>query len=202
MQWYKFEKDKALEIIGKVRDEGMPGLFSPSSSDVRTAKLPFYTSFLLYRLTNYTTLPAFSMDYLSDGQRFYYLDGSADPIYKANATGDLMLNEATALDYLAFFVHYAPGPEGEMLFIDSSQKRPPMGAVDYERSRGLLYRSPGLTLDFRTESNSYNVTAPIYYAGALVNATISINAAGHIDVRANSLTATGESAAGAGIRTL
>ena len=98
MQWYEIDKDKTAEMIEKVKAPDMPSLFGASSSEARCAKLPFYTNFLLYRLTNYATLPAFSMDFLSDGEQFLYLDGTSSPIYKVNALGDLILNENTRID--------------------------------------------------------------------------------------------------------
>ncbi len=183
MEWHRLEKDQTQAMIETVQSDGMPGLFSPVTSHASRSKLPFYTGFLLHRLTNFATLPAFSMDFLSDGNTFLYLDGTPDPIYRVNDTGDLILNENTVLDYMAFFVHYVPGPEGEMLLIDSSHKAPPLGSLDIDKHRAMLYTHRDLDLSFDDVSGVYTVKIPMYYGGALVKATIEITSRGRLDIK-------------------
>ena len=79
MQWYQLEKDKATAVVNRLKDEGMPGLFTPRVGDLRCAKLPFYNDWMAWRLTNYATLPAFSLDFLGDGTDFLFLDGTPKP---------------------------------------------------------------------------------------------------------------------------
>ncbi len=169
-------------MIKKIVPENMPSFFSAKSSEARCAKLPFYTNFLLYRLTNHATLPAFSIDFLSDGQQYVYLDGTSQPIYRVNATGDLILNENTVLDYLAFFVHYVPGPEGEILLIDSNKKIFPTGVLDIDRHREMLYTHRDVKIDYDEELKSYKIKIPMYYGGALVKADINLDERGHLDI--------------------
>ncbi len=182
MQWYPVEKTQTIEMIEKVIPGDMPSFFSARSSEARCAKLPFYTNFLLYRLTNNATLPAFSIDFLSNGRQYHYLDGSSQPIYRANATGDLIINDNTVLDYLAFYVHYVPGPEGEILLIDSHKKIMPTGVLDIDRHRDMLYSHRDINISFDKDTKNYTIKAPMYYGGALVKAIINISEQGHLEI--------------------
>lgn len=187
MQWYPVEKEQTEQMLEKIFSNNMPSFFSPKSSEAKCAKLPFYTNFLIYRLTNNACLPAFSIDFLSDGIQYLYLDGSAQPIYRANASGDLLLNENTILDYMAFFVHYVPGPDGEILLIDSDHKIYPKGLLDIDRHRELLYTHKNVDIEFDSEIKVHTIKMPMYYGGALVNATITLNEHGYLAVSDYSL---------------
>lgn len=182
MQWYPVEKAQTVKMIENIVSDGLPSLFSMTSTEARCSKLPFYTNFLLYRLTNNATLPAFSMDFLSDGQKFMYLDGSSDPIYRVNATGDLIINDDTVLDYLAFFVHYVPGPEGEILLIDSHRKVLPTGVLDIDRHREILSTHREVKMEFDREKKLYTIRVPMYYGGALVKAVINLGVHGNLEI--------------------
>ena len=78
--WHKLDRDRTAAMIGDVRKAGDHVLFTIATSEAKCAKLPFYKNFLLYRLTNYASLPSFSFEYIGDGKTYHYLDGSAAPI--------------------------------------------------------------------------------------------------------------------------
>lgn len=182
MQWYPVEKDDMAGMLEKVLPKDMPSMFSETTSTASCAKLPCYTNFLLYRLTNNASLPAFSVDFLSDGHQFHYLDGTSDPIMRVNASGDLILNENTVLDYMVFYVHYVPGPEGEILLIDSRNKIMPTGLMDIDRHRDILYTQHGVRIDYDETAKSYTIKVPVYYGGALVKAVINIDMMGRLEI--------------------
>jgi hypothetical protein len=182
MQWSPVEKSRLIEMIEKVVPASMPSLFSAKTSEALCSKLPFYTSFMLYRITNHACLPAFSMDFLSDGNIFSYMDGTINPVYQVNATGDLVLNENNILDYMAFHVHYVPGPEGEILLIDSRKNVLPTGFMDIDRHRDMLYSNRSVKVSYDNEKKIYIIRVPMYYGGALVRAVINIDLMGHLDI--------------------
>ncbi|NCC21987.1 MAG: hypothetical protein EOM26_05940 [Alphaproteobacteria bacterium] len=182
MQWYPVEKEQLVGMLEKVLPKDMPAMFSGRNSEARCARLPFYTNFLIYRLTNNATLPAFSVDFLSDSHQFLYLDGTSVPIYAVNQSGDLILNENTVLDYMAFHVHYVPGPEGEILLIDSKKKVLPVGALDIDRHREMLYTHRDVKISYDSDAKVYTIRVPMYYGGALVKAVIKIDSLGHLEV--------------------
>ena len=79
-------------MIGRVKSAAEALLFTPVTSEAKCSRLSFFKSFLLYRLTNFSSLPTFSMDFLSDGDSFHYMDGADTTIRHLVAAGELILN--------------------------------------------------------------------------------------------------------------
>jgi hypothetical protein len=73
MHWQRLDRDKTLATIKSVRSLTDAGLFSPVTSEVQKAVLSFYNGVELYKLTNFSSLPSFTFEYLGDGMHFYYL---------------------------------------------------------------------------------------------------------------------------------
>ncbi|MBU6235178.1 MAG: hypothetical protein KGQ41_04985, partial [Alphaproteobacteria bacterium] len=103
MNWQKLERNETAKIIQRVSSTPDGALFSKATSEASVAVLPFYRGFNLVRLTNFATLPSFTLEFLSDGQSFYLLDGSADPLNKVSNRGALVLNDQNVTEYVDFF---------------------------------------------------------------------------------------------------
>ncbi len=103
LQWKRLDRDSSLKVIDSVKSAEDMGLFNIGTCEVKCARLTFYKEYLLYKLTNYASLPAFSFEYIGDGKFFHYLDGTSEAIHKANDSGKLTLNENNVIDYAAFY---------------------------------------------------------------------------------------------------
>lgn len=178
MDWYSLEQDKAKTIIARLRDESLPGLMGSRVVDLRYAKLPFYNRFFLYRLTNYSTLPAFSLDFLGNGDSFFYLDGSNRPFSLVHAQEPPALNVYTAPDYLAFYFQNVATDEGEILLLRDERDFPALRSARGVSRADVVAAIQQTEIDFDPEKNIHIVTAPLYYDGALMCAKIEVGANG------------------------
>lgn len=156
-------------------------MFSLATSEAKCAKLPFYKNLLVYRLTNYSSLPSFSFDYLGDGKEFRFLDGSPDAIYAANDAGYLVLNEMTALDYITFFFDHVTGPDGDIAVIDNPQDHPVLDALDIHQRADIQthHVPPDIAPDGQ---GGFIVKVSLFYLGILVRGTVTVDRAGRVDV--------------------
>ena len=103
MIWHRLDRDKTIDMIGRVKSAAESMLFTPVTSEAKCTRLPFLKSFLLYRLTNFSSLPTFSMDFISNGECFFYMDGADTAIRQMVAMGELELNEENIIAYLNFY---------------------------------------------------------------------------------------------------
>lgn len=178
MQWYQLEKDKSTAIVERLKDEGMPGLFTPRVGDMRCAKLPFYNDWLVYRLTNYATLPAFSIDFLGNGTDFLYLDGTPKPFSTVAARGALVLNPYTVLDYLSFYYQYVGEEDEEVVVIRGEEDIPGLQGARVLPRPALVEALEGISVKPSAAPAGFQVTVPLYLGGALLFAGVFLHANG------------------------
>lgn len=181
IQWHKLDRDRTVAMIDSVKTSGDHIMFSLATSEAKCAKLPFYKNILLYRLTNYSSLPSFSFDYLGDGRTFYYLDGGPASVYRANDTGNLVLNEMNVLDYTTFFFNHVSGPDGDVYVIDDPQDHPALDSLGYMQMDDILasHQAPEISTD---ADGNFIVQTSLYYMGSLVRATIVVTPNGRVNV--------------------
>lgn len=191
MEWLKLEPEKTKEMIDKIKSPADAMLFSPTTSDVKRGYLPFYRTAGWYRLTNYSSLPVFSLEFLSNGVDFFeYLDGTEVPIYATNAycteRGDFQLNEITILPYLNFFFMNVMFEDGDIYIVNPEDAMPQKarfvaGYTPYDLLAGAGYVSVKQPSQPSTGAK-FEVTAPMIYAGGMVKAKIEVNALGHVRI--------------------
>lgn len=181
LQWHKLDRDRTVAMIDSVRNAGDPILFSLATSEAKCAKLPFYRNLLLYRLTNYASLPSFSFDYLGDGKEFVYLDGGQTAIYDANDTGNLALTPDNVVAYVSFFFNHVSGPDGDIYVIDDREDHPMLETLGADDAAALETLFQPATVDVR-EDGVFVVRTTLFYLGALVRATVLVTANGRVDV--------------------
>ena len=183
LTWNTLDKDETAKVIKAVKDSGEPSLFSPGTSEGRCTKLPFYRNYLLYRITNYASLPAFSFDYLGFGKRFFYLDGTFEPLFGLNKSDNFVLNKETLTDYVEFYFHHVRNDDGEIRILRSLHDHagldslPPAEFYDLEGHNW----TPVATQD--NDSGLFHLSAVLDNSGTLVKADIEIDDAGRITIK-------------------
>ena len=133
MNWHRLDREKTVDMINSVRSAAEALLFSPITSEAKCTRLPFYSNHLLYRLTNCASLPTFSMDFIGDGEKFVYLDGSALPILQINQLAGLNLTPDTVIPYLNFFFLNVRLEEGEIIILKNPEEAASIDIYDDER---------------------------------------------------------------------
>jgi hypothetical protein len=180
-QWHKLDRDRTVAMIDSVKTSGDHIFFSLGTSEAKCAKLPFYKNYLVYRLTNYSSLPSFSFDYIGDGRTYHYLDGSTTPIYRANDTGNLALTAQNVLDYITFFFAHVSGPDGDVYVIDNPQDHPALDALGPDQIANItaMHQPADITMD---GSGHFVIATSLWYLDTLVRATVQVDAGGRVNI--------------------
>lgn len=182
MNWQKLERSETAKIIQRVAQTPDGALFSLATSEATAVQLPFYRGFMLVRLTNYATLPSFTLDFLSDGGTFYLLDGSQDPLQKVAARGGLTLNERNVTDYVDFFFRHVTTEEGDIFMIRNLDDLPFMDSLSPDQQDHLRKRHGDIITIYNRNDDTFSVTSDLYFAGVLLKATLNVQADGQIEI--------------------
>lgn len=180
-QWHKLDRDRTVAMIDSVKTSGDHIFFSLATSEAKCAKLPFYKNYLIYRLTNYSSLPSFSFDYIGDGRTYHHLDGSTGPIYRANDSGNLLLSAQNVLDYITFFFAHVSGPDGDVYVIDNPQDNPALDALGPDQIANIqaMHQPADITMD---GSGNFVIATSLWYLDTLVRATVQVDAGGRVNI--------------------
>lgn len=159
-----------------------PSLFSESSSEASFKPLPFYQDYMLYRMTNYATLPAFSLVFLSDGESFFLLDGSPAPINMVNKKGVLSLSEVNIVDYIDFYLSNIRGEDGDIYLIKDLDALPFIDSLERDQRAELEHRhiEPQVTKD--PETGRFIVLCDLFYTGTLLKSAVIVDLEGNIEI--------------------
>jgi hypothetical protein len=174
MHWRRLDREQTLSVLDSVKSAADPGLFAPTTSEVKTAILPFYKNMTLYQVTNFASLPSFTFQYIGDGEFFSFLDGTKDPIYAANDKGELNLNSRTVIEYLSFYFDSVGMDDGEEChLIQNPNDMPMFDSLDDQTMRAIYNNH--LPPEVTEKEDIFTVVAEIYADGQVNRATIEVN---------------------------
>lgn len=179
MIWHRLDRDKTIEMIGRVKSAAESMLFTPVTSEGKCSRLPFLRNFLMYRLTNFSSLPVFSMDFISNGAIFHYMDGADTAIRKMIDMGELELNETTIFSYLNFYYCYVRLPEGEIILLQNAAEASQIDLYDEERRENFDVIPEGAAVE-NDGMGGFIVTAPALYDSSPMDVRITVTADGKV----------------------
>lgn len=180
MIWHRLDRDKTIDMIGRVKSAAEAMLFTPVTSEAKCTRLPFLKSFLLYRLTNFSSLPTFSMDFISNGETFFYMDGADTAIRQMVAMGELELNEENIIAYLNFYYCYVRLPEGEIILLKNPEEAPHIDLYEEERREALDVIPEGIEIERDHTNGGFLVLAPALYDSSPMQVLITISSDGQV----------------------
>lgn len=189
--WTQLNHREAHEVLDKLVAHKDSVVFSKETTEVSWRTLPFYTHYRLYRLINYATMPTFSMPYLSNGEEFIAIDGTANPIYAVNAKDPVRLNEMNVIPYLDFFFSNVQGSEGDVFLIKNPRKMPFMDSLSENQQQSVISTFKPLHIANDVTAGLYKVSGTIYYGGGLISATIAVDHSGKITFQDQNLLLSG-----------
>ncbi len=189
--WTRLKREEAHEILGKLSGHPDAVVFSKEATEVSFRKLPFYSNYKLYRLVNYATMPTFSMMYLSNGEEFISIDGTAMPIYAVNGKDPIRINEMNVIPYLDFFFSNVQGSEGDVFLIKDPRKMPFMDSLSANQQQSVLTSYKPLKVSNDTVVNVFRVMGTIYYGGGLLSTTINVTPDGKLSFQEQNLLLSG-----------
>lgn len=189
--WTRLKREEAHAVLGKLSGNRDAVVFSKEATEVSWRKLPFYNSYKLYRLVNYATMPTFSMMYLSNGDEFITIDGTANPIYAVNEKDPIRVNEMNVIPYLDFFFSNVQGSEGDVFLIKDPRKMPFLESLSDNQQQSVISSFKPLKVASEIAANQFKVSGTIYYGGGLLSATIAVSADGKLAFQDQNLLLTG-----------
>lgn len=190
-QWIKLNQEQAGRVLTQLSGQRDAVAFSRDVTEVAWRGLAFYNNYRLCRLVNYATMPVFSMVYLTDGNEYIQLDGTANPIYTADEKDPLLLNEENVVSYLEFFFSNVQGSEGDVFLIRDPHKLPFMGSFSAAQRQSIIDSFKPVSVSFDPAENAYKISATLHYGGTLLAATISVAADGKISFQEQKLLLSG-----------
>lgn len=180
MIWHRLDRDKTIDMIGRVKAAAEAMLFTPVTSEAKCTRLPFFNSFLLYRLTNFSSLPTFSMDFISNGESFHYMDGADTAIRHMVESGELNLNTDNILQYLNFYYCYVRLADGEIILLKNPAEAPHIDLYDEERREALDVVPEGVQIEQDPSTGVFSVLAPALYDSSPMEVLITVSPDGQV----------------------
>ncbi|MDE2336256.1 MAG: hypothetical protein KGL10_02985 [Alphaproteobacteria bacterium] len=173
-QWIRMNREQAGRVLGQLsaRDDAL--VFSRDATEVAWRSLAFFSNYRLCRLTNYATMPTFTMTYLTNGTEYIALDGTANPIYTADEKDPLLLTEKNVLPYVEFFFHHVQGSEGEVFLIRDPHRMPFMDSFTAAQRADIAHIFKPVAVSFDAARGAYKVDATLHYGGVLMSASIAV----------------------------
>jgi len=183
MEWNRLPRDKAKEVLQKLGGKEEAIVFTEATTEVAWKPLSFFSELKRFRLTNYATMPSFEMEYISDGETFYTLDGTANPIYSANENAPIALHETNVVKYLKFFFHQVQAADGEIYIITEKTRLPFLSSLTPGQQQSITNSMQPIEVISDVMPNTFQVKGTLYYDGSLMSATIHVTSAGHISIQ-------------------
>jgi len=182
MNWQRLDRENTIKIIDSVKSADDAALFSLATSEVKKSRLSFYEGIDAYRLTNFSSLPSFTFDYLGNGIHFHYLDGTELPIYTVNDKGHLTLNDRSVVDYLEFYFAHVTVEDEEMKLIKNPHDMPLLDSLEQDSIDVVMRNHKPAEVTYDAGFDKHTVEADLYAEGLLIRATIEVTAAGRVTI--------------------
>lgn len=189
--WTRLKREEAHQVLDRLSGNRDAIVFSREATEVACRDLPFYSTYKLYRLINYATMPTFSMTYISNGIDFLGIDGTANPIYAANGKAPARLNADNVIAYLDFFFSNVQGSEGDIFLIKDLEKMPFISTLSANQLASIKGNFRPLTVTAEKAQGPFRISGTLYYGGGLLAATIVTQADGRLSFENQQLLLTG-----------
>ena len=189
ISWQDCEPTEIGALLAELRSRAPHRFASVAVLRARRAQLPFYKDHELIDLLLHG-VPGVSRAMLLHGKSHtQWLDGQSAPIHVVNELESLQLTEATALDYVRFFLFAMRGDQGAFVLIEDP------GEISFEvtgkRARKdeqashlseVRKKCTPLRLDGRTDDGRFRARATIAYAGGLFASVFAVKQDGEIEM--------------------
>jgi len=183
MQWHRLEPEKTEKLITSIVNAGGPALFTVKNSEAKCMRLPFFDSVLLYRITNNTCLPVFSMDFLGNGKEFFYIDGSFSPFEKVQHLATLDITRENMAAFLQFYFFTVMQEDGEIYPVYKHTALPDLEDSNLHTTKHDVPEG-GYVFEVDEDSNndSFHVKTCLYYDGSLMSGNLNVSKQGHVEI--------------------
>ncbi len=180
--WRELDTYSTKKFIEDVRDLKFADLFTGKSYELWARNMLFFDGFQQYSLQNKATFPYFCLNYVSNGEEHYYLDGSEHPIELMIKQGALRLTLENVMEYIAFHSDVAFDPYRKVTFITHPNKSPYSGASAMRHHFNVLAFHCDLSVQESEEDLCFYIIMPVLYNGETVQGHVQVMKTGEINI--------------------
>ena len=181
-QWKKLDRFQATEFIQAVASPDEPALFATDLCEVCRLPLSFYDGYFLTRIINKYMMPFLTMDYLSNGEHHYYMDGSDQALQNLNAQGAISLSENNVIDYIDLYISYVYEYGNSLEFIRDPHDMTQKGSGAMEMHFNAIKYHHNSSVFFDTENEKYKIITPLIYQDRTLQSQIEVFKTGRINI--------------------
>lgn len=184
ISWEPCTPDTVAAVLVNLRAREPQSFAGASIVRARQAALPFYTNHVLVDIRLLGVAGVERALLLHTGDESIWLDGQSNPIHAVNELESLELTEATALDYVRYFVFAMRGEQGAFVLIEAPDEIAPAESEPGSQQDLATLRQhwTPLRLDGRADDGCLRVRATVAYAGALFASTFAVRENGEIQM--------------------
>lgn len=181
-QWQLLETDKTQKFIDEVKDSDFLVLFEGPAYELWARPLPFLDGYSHYSLSNQSMIPYFTLEYISNEENHYYLDGSEHSLEILIKRDALRLTKDNVMSYIAFHSDIAFYPHRKVKFITDPSHTPYGGASAMAHHfKTLKYQSDMIVSESITEDCFY-IDMPLLHNGQTVDGHVQVMKTGQINI--------------------
>lgn len=181
-EWRRLGTYETSKFIEDVKDENFAGLFDGPAYELWARNLRFFDGYEHYMLCNKRMIPHFTLQYISNGENHFFLDGSEHPLELLIQKDALRLTERNVLDYLAFHSDVAFYPYRKVKFITDPTKTPYTGASAMGHHFKTLEYHALLEVRESEEDRCFYVHMPVLYNGDTIDGHVQVLKTGEINI--------------------
>jgi len=182
--WSQLNADETLQFLDAVRSENDAYriFFETSICEVFKRPLDFFDGYDLIRISNQYSPPFFIMDFLSNGENHYYLDGSDHGFQSMCVQKCVRLNEDNVLEYLDMYVSYVYERGNSLVFIRDGQDTNFKGSSGMGVHFKALQAVEEISVSFDAQNDSFSIKTPLLYQDKTRKSVIKVHKNGEIVV--------------------
>lgn len=180
--WHELGTYETKKFIEDVTDEAFKELFEAPAYELWSRNLRFFDGYEHYLLCNKSMIPFFTLEYISNGENHYFLDGSEHPLELLIEKGCFRLTIRNVLDYLQFHSDVAFYPYRKVKFIADPSKMPYSGASAMGHHFKTMKYHQKLDVQESEEDGCFYISMPVLYNGDTVNGHVQVKKTGEISV--------------------
>ncbi|MCC6597323.1 MAG: hypothetical protein IT559_00850 [Alphaproteobacteria bacterium] len=181
-KWECLSPEQTRKFVDEVSDPGFAPLFAGKHYELWAYGLSFLEGYSRYRLSNTGLIPDYNLDYISNGENHYYLDGSAHPVILLIQRDAFRLRKENVLSYLDFFDDVVFDPEQKVKFIVDAYDTGYAGATAMEHHfKAIDYTSRREIEEFE---HYFLLKIPVLFNGETIRGDVRIEKSGHITINA------------------
>lgn len=182
--WKQLSQQDAGAFLGTVQDDENSVLFEPSICEVFSRSLDFFDGYDLLRISNQYSPPFMLLDYVSNGENHYYLDGSDQAFQTLCAQGSVRLTADNVLDYIDMYFSYVYERGNSIVFIRDPRDTSFKGSGGMGVHFKAIQKHQSIQVQWSDDEDVFIIHTPLLYQDKTHEGVIHVSKNGRINVLA------------------